>query len=133
MDVNVFDSPIEIDSKIAEVTTKTMPAFEEFDFSSVIPEMKEIPMPEITKVEIPEEEEHSTLFMTLDKEDGVLNFLNIPNIPNVHDFMEGLFWAKNINNDGENVWDLYIYLISEYSKKKWTDHVKSPYNPVQHK
>ena len=91
MDVNVFDSPVEIDSKIAEVTTKTMPAFEEFDFSSVIPEMKEIPMPEITKVDIPEEEEDSTLFMTLDKEDGVLNFLNIPNIPNVHDFMDGLF------------------------------------------
>ena len=91
MDVNVFGSPVDIEAKIAEVTTKSMPAIDDFDIDGAIPAMKEIPMPEITKVDIPDEDDNSTLFMTLDKEDGVLNFLNIPNIPNVYDFMDGLF------------------------------------------
>ena len=91
MDVNVFGSPADIDAKIAEVTTKDMPSIESFDIDAAIPAMKSIPMPEVTKVDIPGEDENSTLFMTLDKEDGVLNFLNIPNIPNVSDFLDGLF------------------------------------------
>lgn len=48
-------------------------------------------VPEITKIDIPYEDDNSTLFMSLDKADGVLSFLNIPNLPTISTFMAGLW------------------------------------------
>lgn len=83
-----FDSD-DIDDEI-DALFDDIPAIE--DSIGAIKNMSDVP--EITKIDIPYEDDNSTLFMSLDKEDGVLSFLNIPNLPTISTFMAGLWWVE---------------------------------------
>ena len=84
MEVDVFDDETKVIDRIEEITSRPPPTpkrADGFDFE----------VPDVTSVKIPKEEKSSTLFMSLDKDSGVLSFLNIPKIPHVDDFWDSLF------------------------------------------
>ena len=84
MEVDVFDDETKVIDRIEEITSRQPPTpkrADGFDFE----------VPDVTSVKIPKEEKSSTLFMSLDKDSGVLSFLNIPKIPHVDDFWDSLF------------------------------------------
>ena len=84
MEVDVFDDENKVIDRIEEITNSTPPTpsrADGFNFE----------VPDVTAVKIPKEEKSSTLFMSLDKDSGVLSFLNIPKIPHVDDFWDSLF------------------------------------------
>ena len=84
MEVDVFDDESKVIDRIEEITNSTPPTPSRangFNFE----------VPDVTSVKIPKEEKSSTLFMSLDKDSGVLSFLNIPKIPHVDDFWDSLF------------------------------------------
>merc|ERR1711971_139839 len=84
MEVDVFDDENKVIDRIEEITNSTPPTPSRangFNFE----------VPDVTSVKIPKEEKSSTLFMSLDKDSGVLSFLNIPKIPHVDDFWDSLF------------------------------------------
>ena len=84
MEVDVFDDETKVIDRIEEITNSTPPTpsrADGFNFE----------VPDVTSVKIPKEEKSSTLFMSLDKDSGVLSFLNIPKIPHVDDFWDSLF------------------------------------------